>query len=671
MNRATNPEEALRRFFCHQELLPEQALTIQVITCGRDGVVVTARRSGARVAVAVAGRASGVRTAVIVRDRDALMADLKSMAASKLRPAAVHAATTSRGLESILQALEEGDTDLCYVCADRLNDESFRAWLICAGFKRIVVADAESGLPWRHGYDEHYAKAVIGLAHLREEAQDRFQTVLISNQISRQEEAYLAHTWGLPEDPVVRVGTILSSSGIRCTASSRTNLQSEVVLQVAERVAAGCRKGVVVAPASLCEMLVSTLNDHEIEACVAASAALSPDERAAISNWRKDSDGVLVLSQRSAARIRLADCEFILHAAAPVSLPEAINLSRYIRKNTAADKINQVFVMAGSTALRMPERAQLTAFLERVNTQLVGRFEMPDGGSENQSAILTACVAAQKSGLIQDWQLQGGVLRAMRTTRRYDSTVPLEMKEDYSKILKNEGASIEAFLEGSSCRRVTATKQFGGTSTEPCKICDTCRRNAAVTAKPGRTTIRTVHVEALHFIKATKGRFGKRKVIETLDGIKSPGVLVSQLQKSKEFGCCGDGGQAKHVIRELIEAGLLRETVEPKFSSVTITDNGLKVLKERYKEVAADDSKRAAENDLPLSMTDSGESGEDRLPMIVSMICAYAEANDLAEPDEDLIEQYILSNGAEANGLEAYLPALDAALTELQKAEEL
>jgi ATP-dependent DNA helicase RecQ len=227
-----------------------------------------------------------------------------------------------------------------------------------------------------------------------------------------------------------------------------------------------------------------------------------------------------------------------------------------------------------------------------------------------------------------------------------DKTDPNEQR-----IAREQLQQMVHYAESAACRRVTLLRYFNETfAAGDCHACDNC-------LSPRENYDGTIHAQkflsCIYRIRQKSGfAFGLNHVVEVLTGGASEAVRKWSHETLSTFGIGTELSRSEwqEVGRELIRLGLVAQSAE-KFTTVTLTEDGLAALKERRLITL---SKRPLE-----TRRGKGTSARKKVGAIPCDEALFERLRQLRRKlaDERAVPAYIIFSDATLRHLAARIPA--------------
>ena len=228
-------------------------------------------------------------------------------------------------------------------------------------------------------------------------------------------------------------------------------------------------------------------------------------------------------------------------------------------------------------------------------------------------------------------------LYGMGEVRQYRQWIDQgDASDEQKRIERGKLATLVAFCEALTCRRVTLLAYFGEEA-GPCGNCDLCRGEV-------ETVEGTVEAQkALSAMVRTRERFGMEHLIAVLRGEKTEGVTKHGHDDLPTFGVGADVTKAnwRSIFRQ-IDAGGLAQVLPEEFNRWAVTEAGWKVLKGEATVMLCKPSRSTGSERMAKVPVDTSGADEAVLAALKALRMGLAKERNVPAyvifPDRTLIE---------------------------------
>jgi ATP-dependent DNA helicase RecQ len=577
----------LREVFGFEDFRPGQAEVVKRVLAGRPTLAVMPTGAGKSLCYQLPGVAlPGV--AVVVSPLIALMRDqVASLRARGVRAAAWTSATPFEARRELLEDLAAGRLELLYVAPERFRSGSALARIVDARPSLFVVDEVHCVSQWGHDFRPDYARLGEVYAHIRERCPTRF--VGLTATATERVRADVAESLGVAGDLDIVVTGFdrpnLALSVEEVPGGKRgAERKHQAVSDALERWMGERGSAIVYAPTrARAEETAAELarRGHQAEAY---HAGLDPETRARVqATFEREASRVVVATTAFGMGIDKPDVRVVVHLSLPDS-PEAYyqEVGRAGRDGAPAGGV----LLWDPSDLRYAHRrleaaCPTPALVQDIHADL--QRHLPDASPidfESLSAHLedrfgaaarAALVALERAGDVtvgpNGVELCPGPLRVDR-----------EALEARARHERARLATAIGYVSRAACRRRYLVDYFGDARRpEQCGMCDRC---LAPEAAPVEGELHTAAMMALSCVARMKGRFGKTRVVEVLQGADSKPVREAGLDRLSTHGLLSKWSKAElhRFLDSLMRAGLARLSLDA-FPRVALTDAGAETLR--------------------------------------------------------------------------------------------
>ncbi len=595
--------EGARRWFGHERFRPGQREPVEAVLAGRDAVLVMPTGSGKSLCYQLAAMLLE-GTTVVVSPLIALMKDQVDALERRGIPATyLNSSLAPDEMDARLAALAQGRWKLAYIAPERLRNERFREALARVRVPLVAIDEAHCISQWGHDFRPDYLALGALLRGIGPEVRVMAVTATATPDVRRDIVAQLGLGAAPRREPFVLVQGFarpnLRLSVVRCATHEE---KYDRVATLAETRGAGI---VYCATRRQAQLVYDRLRaDPDLRGGVTPllySGALDEASRAeAQEAFLRAERPVVVATNAFGMGIDRPDIRFVAHWDVPGSIESYYQeVGRAGRDGAAAwcellfnfaDVRTQRFFIEAANPTEAEGRALLTAMRTMCADGPVARSDddwAEASGLRNGMLARTAIGVLERAGYIRRAPVAGADRRSAWATELLPDPGDGPLREAFAARAAKRGAdearlrAMIRFVDTRMCRQAFLLDYFGEAPRRG--ICDGCDNDGGAIDAPPLTEERwTVVQKVLSCVGRMRGRWGARRVVETLRGEATPEVAAAGLDALSTFGLLRDldAGFLGRLLDALVRARCIDVGEEP-WRQLSLTDFGRSVALRR------------------------------------------------------------------------------------------